>query len=468
MNNIELIAIEELQHHPDNPRKDFGDLTELAESIKTNGIMQNLTVVRSEDGTGLYDVIIGNRRLEAAKIAGLYELPCAVVELEPQEQMATMLAENMQREDLTVLEQAQGFQYMLDLGEDITSISEKTGFSKSTVRRRVKLLELDKTELEKAFKRQISLEDIDKINSIDDITERNKLLDYAGTGNFNWAFRCAQRNQDEMILFDKIRKIMSLTDLEEVESNTQWGANRTKERVGYIGLEGASKKDEDLQKAVDEGIEKYGEKSDSYAFEHFGLYFLVDRKEEDTQAETAEDKKRDEENARRAKNAELLLEASANAFELRCEFIKNYTKTQAKKHYKVIIAALARMTVQIEDADWNGDMYCFNNEIFEELSEIETETQSGFESSSAKIINDAPEKLLLNFVYSLFNDDKRRDYAGWDGGCNDHYGGNAELDYLYKFLGDLGYEMSDVEKSLQDGTNELYYKPDAEGDSNGK
>ena len=51
MNNIELIAIEELQHHPDNPRKDFGDLTELAESIKTNGIMQNLTVVRSEDGT---------------------------------------------------------------------------------------------------------------------------------------------------------------------------------------------------------------------------------------------------------------------------------------------------------------------------------------------------------------------------------------------------------------------------------
>lgn len=180
MTNIELIAIEELQHHPDNPRKDFGDLAELAESIKTNGIMQNLTVVLSDDGTGLYDVIIGNRRLEAAKLAGLDELPCAIVELSPQEQMATMLAENMQREDLTILEQAQGFQYMLDLGETAQSISEKTGFSARTIRRRVKLLELDTAGLEKAFKRQISLEDIDKINSIDDVEERNKLLEDDG------------------------------------------------------------------------------------------------------------------------------------------------------------------------------------------------------------------------------------------------------------------------------------------------
>lgn len=54
-----------------------------------------------------------------------------------------MLLENMQRSDLTVYEQAQGFQMMLDLGESISDISEKTGFSETTVRRRVKLLELD-------------------------------------------------------------------------------------------------------------------------------------------------------------------------------------------------------------------------------------------------------------------------------------------------------------------------------------
>lgn len=467
MNNIEMIAIEELQHHPDNPRKEFGDLEELAESIRTNGIMQNLTVVRSDDGTGLYDVIIGNRRLEAAKIAELDELPCAVVELTPQEQMATMLAENMQREDLTILEQAQGFQYMLDLGETAQSISEKTGFSTRTIRRRVKLLELDKAGLEKAFKRQISLEDIDKINSIDDVEERNKLLEYAGTGNFGWAFKSAQRNQEEIVLREKIRKIMSSTNLEEVETNTQWGPKSTKERVGYVGLSEASKKDEDLQKAVDKGIEEYGEDADSYAFEHFGLYFLVDKKAEDTKTKSAEDKKREEENARRAKNAEQLREASANAFELRYEFIKNYTKTQAKKRYKVIIAMLARMAVQIETDDWNCDIYEYSNETFEELSEINVEDQQGFDSSTAKIVNDAPEKMLLNFVYALFNDDKRKDYITWNRGYSDSYADNAELDCLYKFLEDLGYEISDAEKSLQDGTNELFYKPDAEGDSNG-
>lgn len=468
MNNIELIAIEELQRHPDNPRKNFGDLTELAESIKTNGIMQNLTVVISNDGTGLYDVIIGNRRLEAAKLAGLDELPCAVVELEPQEQMATMLAENMQREDLTILEQAQGFQYMLDLGETAQSISEKTGFSTRTIRRRVKLLELDKDELEKAFTRQISLDEIDKINSIDDVGERNKLLDYAGTGNFGWAFKSAQSKQEREIWHDKIRKMMESTELEEVAENTQWGVNRTKDRVGYVSVDKAYKKDEDLRSAIEDGIKKYGERSDSYALDYNGLVFLADIKNDDTKTKTAEDEKQAEEKARRTKNAKELSEASANAFELRCDFIKNYTKTQAKKHYKVILAMLARMAVQIEDADWNGDLYEYDNATFEELSEINVEDQQGFESSLAKIVNDAPEKMLLNYVYALFNDNKQADYVCWDRGYCDLYSGNAELDCLYKFLGDLGYVMSDTEKSLQDGTHELFYKPSVEGDSDGE
>lgn len=468
MNNIKLIAIEELQHHPDNPRKDFGDLTELAESIKANGIMQNLTVVPSDDGTGLYDVIIGNRRLEAAKLAGLDELPCAVVELSPQEQMATMLAENMQREDLTILEQAQGFQYMLDLGETAQSIAEKTGFTARTVRRRVKLLELDKEGLEKAFKRQISLDDIDKINSIEDVAERNKLLDYAGTGNFNWAFNSAQRHQKELVLFDKVRVLMETTGLEEVEANTQWGANATKQYVNRINLE--CKTDEDLQNKIDNAVKAFGEKSDSYAFEGFGMYFLIDKKDEKPKA--ADNKKYEKENAQRKKNADKLNEAAANAFELRYDFIQSYTKTQAKKHYKVILAMLARAAVEIEDAAWNCDIYDYDSGVFEELSEIDTKDQQECETALSKIVNDAPEKMLLNYVYTLFGDNNDNGYMGWNyiHGCGlyDSYDNNPGLDLLYKFLEDLGYEMSDDEKSLQDGTHELFYKPDTEGDSDGE
>ena len=150
MAEIKNIPVRKLWAHPDNPRKDVGDVTELAESIKVNGVLQNLTVVplignisKTWDGES-YRVIIGHRRLAAAKLAGLEELPCAVVEMTEREQLSTMLTENMQRSDLTVYEQAQGFQMMLDMGDTVKDIAENYGFSTTTVRRRVKLLELDR------------------------------------------------------------------------------------------------------------------------------------------------------------------------------------------------------------------------------------------------------------------------------------------------------------------------------------
>lgn len=105
MNNITEIELSKLVHHPQNPRKDLGDLTELTDSIKASGIMQNLTVVPEDDH---YLVVIGNRRMEAAKLAGLDTAPCAVVDMTPAEQLSTMMVENMQRSDLTIFEQAAG------------------------------------------------------------------------------------------------------------------------------------------------------------------------------------------------------------------------------------------------------------------------------------------------------------------------------------------------------------------------
>ena len=115
MNEIKMIPIGDLMHHPENPRKDLGDLEELTASIKENGILQNLTVVPDLEKCK-YLVVIGNRRFEAAKAAGLVELPCVISDMDHRTQIATMLEENMQRADLTVYEQAQGFQMMMDLG----------------------------------------------------------------------------------------------------------------------------------------------------------------------------------------------------------------------------------------------------------------------------------------------------------------------------------------------------------------
>ena len=69
MSDIVNIGIEHIHPHPENPRKDLGDLTELVESIKKFGVMQNLTVIPQEENPGEYTVIIGHRRHAAAKLA---------------------------------------------------------------------------------------------------------------------------------------------------------------------------------------------------------------------------------------------------------------------------------------------------------------------------------------------------------------------------------------------------------------
>ena len=108
MDNIELIPIEYLEHHPENPRSDLGDLHELSNSIAAQGILQNLTVIPVPGQKNKYWVVIGNRRLDASKQAGLTELPCRVAEMSEQEALKTMMSENMQRTDLTVMDQING------------------------------------------------------------------------------------------------------------------------------------------------------------------------------------------------------------------------------------------------------------------------------------------------------------------------------------------------------------------------
>ena len=133
MTEITMIPVEKISPHPENPRKALGDLTELTESIKASGILQNLTVIPARGGR--YTVVIGHRRLAAAKEAGLAEVPCVVREMSPEEQLATMMAENVQRHDLTPWEQIQGVQRMVQLGMELPEIARKTGIREKTVRR---------------------------------------------------------------------------------------------------------------------------------------------------------------------------------------------------------------------------------------------------------------------------------------------------------------------------------------------
>lgn len=196
---IVMINMLNLSHHPENPRKNIGDITELTESIKKNGIMQNLTVIpatpkakdyycdddvadyEKDPNKHMYRVIIGNRRMEAAKAAGVKELPCRIVTRIPfKTQLGIMLEENMQRTDLTIREQAEGFQLMLDLGETIETIEKKTGFGETTIRHRLNIAKLNGKELDKKEKEfQLSLKDLYALEQIKNIKTRNKVLSEA-------------------------------------------------------------------------------------------------------------------------------------------------------------------------------------------------------------------------------------------------------------------------------------------------
>ena len=189
MADKQIIYIEagHIRPHPENPRKDLGDLSELVESIKKNGILQNLTVIPVEDEPREYMTIIGHRRYAAGTQAGVEKFPCQIAEnLTPREQMAIMLEENMQRNDLTIWEQANGFQMMLDLGETEESIAEKTGFSKTTVKHRLNIAKLNKKvlqEKEKDDNFQLSLKDLYELEKIPDIKTRDKILREARDSN---------------------------------------------------------------------------------------------------------------------------------------------------------------------------------------------------------------------------------------------------------------------------------------------
>lgn len=192
---ITNVEVTKLLQHPDNPRKNIGDVTELTESIKARGILQNLTVVPAENG--LYTVVIGHRRLAAAKQAGLTEVPCAVVDMDYKTQLSTMLLENMQRSDLTVYEQAQGMQMMFNLGVPVAEIVEKTGFAETTVRKRLKIATLPTEQMQQAVERGGKLEDYVRIADIKDEKERRELLKVIGTRDFEFSLSRAKRRQIE-------------------------------------------------------------------------------------------------------------------------------------------------------------------------------------------------------------------------------------------------------------------------------
>lgn len=210
-NQIKLINTSLIDPHPDNPRKNIGDVTDLAASIKTNGLLTPLSVVPNGSR---YRVIAGHRRLAACKQAGIGAVPCFVLQLDPLQQLEAMVTENCQREQLTVLEEADAIQCMLDLGATIANVAYRLGRSGKYVRDRAKAASI-KTEVRATRDdfSQLTIGQLVAIARYDGQPDRQKkLAQAAGTSNFDYILRNIERDDRERQWIESVAALLVESD----------------------------------------------------------------------------------------------------------------------------------------------------------------------------------------------------------------------------------------------------------------
>ena len=151
-----ILKINDVEPNKNQPRRTFNEdsLIELSESIKQHGIVQPLVVAKQKD---YYEIIAGERRWRAAKIAGLKEVPVIIKDYSPQEIMEVALIDNIQRDDLNPIEEAKAYKNLIDeynLKQD--QVAEKVSKSRTAVTNALRLLKLDDRVQEMLINENIS------------------------------------------------------------------------------------------------------------------------------------------------------------------------------------------------------------------------------------------------------------------------------------------------------------------------
>lgn len=473
MKEIRYIKVSDIYPHPDNPRKELGDLTELADSIRENGIYQNLTVIpghfiSKEDyikmakAEGMtkpvaensynakewyqsdgYTVIIGHRRLSAAKLAGLETVPCIVTEMDEKTQLSTMLLENMQRSDLTVYEQAQGFQMMLDLGSDVAELSQKTGFSTTTIRHRINLLDLDADKFKKSESRGARITDYIELEKIKDIKLKNQVLQFIGTNNFHIELKKALDKEKLNVIRQEWFELFN-TVTEKLADEKE---NCKRHRIAsfYISHRIDEADKEKLKNAV-------AENADKKLYWHFDgwyyIFLLGDLYSSQTNAEEPSWKKA--ERIREKRNA-LIAPFEDAAHECRKKFVKEYSGS--KKDLTRLLQELFSQLSDWYDSD-ESDIaelldisleYDDENKDYELLSDNE---------EFCNLIESHPQKVVLAYLFERYDEVEERRRDSFHNSTGHNFSDRAKK--IYAILEHCGYELSDDEFKLIGGTHPVF------------
>lgn len=471
MENRKLVVlhlpVEQLHPHPQNPRKELGDLTELADSIREMGIQQNLTVVPMKDDAGneiddKYTVIIGHRRLAAAKEAGLSEVPCCIRwNMEPAEQLALMLCENMQRNQLNPQEEGLAFQQLkLDFGWSVDQISQRTGFSRTKVRSRLVIAELDKEKAKKAMERQTNLGEFLELAKVKDPQKRNELLDHIGTPSFSILCNDAILAEQEKKFTSELMDVPFLRGAKIIEHYQASGYTDEYKLIKNIVIPEDRKITQtfvEQMPPVPEGQKKH--------YIYIDLRNMVVGFYQKAKKETAGNAKQEKKLAE-AKRQQIAIAwadlecAWSIAYKIRKNFVKNIPYHTSEQKLLVLqgalFAGLGAGSTHI------GDVH----KAVEEILEIRN-SQGGYipEAEHYQAIMERlpnmDKKRMPEVIYSLFGDSDRCIQYGWNTKSWPKWRERSEVKSLYAWLEALGYEISLEEAAILDGTHEIFQREKA-------
>lgn len=173
--SIEKIDIDLIQARSDQPRKNFENIEELAESIKEYGLLNPIVLSKNNDK---YQIIAGERRYRASVLAGLKKIDAIVRDFDQKDIDILSLVENIQREDLSALEEAEAYKKLMDdFSMTQEEIAKAMGKSRSYIANTIRLLKLNQEETDALAARKISASQARTLLSIKDEDERKKTLD---------------------------------------------------------------------------------------------------------------------------------------------------------------------------------------------------------------------------------------------------------------------------------------------------
>ncbi|MCR4430283.1 MAG: ParB/RepB/Spo0J family partition protein [Tepidanaerobacteraceae bacterium] len=183
--NIQEISIKEIRVNQNQPRKHFDEkkIEELAESIKQHGVLQPVILRKRSEG---YELVAGERRWRAAQKAGVEKIPAIVKELSDLDVMEIALIENLQREDLSPLEEAEAYKKLIEeFGMTQEELSKRVGKSRSQIANTVRLLNLDDEIKEMIIEEKLTAGHARALLAVEDKKERLKMAEKISKENMS-------------------------------------------------------------------------------------------------------------------------------------------------------------------------------------------------------------------------------------------------------------------------------------------